>query len=115
MCREGHSLAPGMILFIPLIAGTLLWAGGCRRESNQSARNRDVRLLSDGEPPKTVVPRPLVTPNPGQCAPLRTVSVRLTGRMEEERKFGPPGFGETPEKDAKLTIVLLRLATPLNV
>jgi hypothetical protein len=113
--KDGDPLRSGAAPFVALIAGTLLTAWGCRRESAQQPRGRDIRLLPGREPHRTVEPRPFVIPNPGQCAPLRTVSIRLTGRLEVVQKFRPPGFGETPDKDARLTVVLLHLATPLDV
>ncbi|HEY6785025.1 MAG TPA: hypothetical protein VI159_08730 [Gemmatimonadales bacterium] len=40
--------------------------------------------------------------------------MRLRGQMSIEQRLGPPGFGETPGKDAKLSIVLLHLEVPLD-
>jgi len=112
--RDGDPLASAAP-FVALVACTLLTGGGCRRESAQPPESRDVRLLPGREPQRTVEPRRFAIPNPGECAPLRTVSIRLTGRLEVVQKFGPPGFGETPKKDARLNIVLLHLTTPLDV
>lgn len=58
---------------------------------------------------------------PGQDAPaIRCMSpargpVRLSGILTQKRKFGPPGYGETPKRDQKLTILILRLTEGLDV
>jgi hypothetical protein len=101
--------------FVALIACTLVAGWGCRRESAEPPRNRDIRLLPWHEPQGTAEQRRFVIPKPGECAPLRAVSIRLAGRLEVVHKLGPPGFGETPDKDARLTIVLLHLTRPLDV
>jgi hypothetical protein len=35
--------------------------------------------------------------------------VTLTGRVEKRREWGPPGFGETPKRDTRIVIYLLKL------
>jgi hypothetical protein len=33
----------------------------------------------------------------------------LTGNLKSETRWGPPGFGETPEKDSRVVIFVLKL------
>ena len=41
--------------------------------------------------------------------------VRLEGTLIERREFGPPGFGETPKRDSRGTIFVLRLPSAITV
>jgi hypothetical protein len=49
------------------------------------------------------------------CLRVDQDPVRLSGTLLEEQKLGPPGYGETPQKDERITILLLRLDQPINV
>ena len=42
-------------------------------------------------------------------------TVELEGRVTQEQRFGPPGFGETPARDTKETIFVLRLDQAISV
>jgi len=44
-----------------------------------------------------------------------TAGVRLEGTLTERKEYGPPGYGETPSKDVRETIFVLKLATPISV
>jgi hypothetical protein len=44
-----------------------------------------------------------------------TVGVRLEGTLIERKEYGPPGYGETPAKDEKDTILVLKLSSPITV
>lgn len=46
------------------------------------------------------------------CLPLEHSSVAASGVLTSDIRFGPPGYGETPERDAQITIYLLNLAEP---
>ena len=42
------------------------------------------------------------------------VTTLLTGVVKKEYRFGPPGFGETPKTDPRISIVVLKLDTPIT-
>jgi len=44
-----------------------------------------------------------------------TAGVRLEGTLIERKEYGPPGYGETPSKDVRETIFVLKLPTPISV
>ncbi|MGE0045534.1 MAG: hypothetical protein AB7J28_03115 [Hyphomonadaceae bacterium] len=47
-----------------------------------------------------------------QYEPAQT---ELTGTIETETDYGPPGFGRTPEEDERLTAVVLVLDAPVTI
>jgi hypothetical protein len=44
-----------------------------------------------------------------------TAGVRLEGTLTERKEYGPPGYGETPSKDERDTILVLKLSSPISV
>lgn len=44
-----------------------------------------------------------------------TPGVQLSGTLTTRTFFGPPGFGETPTKDARERVLILRLPVPITV
>lgn len=48
------------------------------------------------------------------CLPYEPATVSLTGTLTSEEKLGPPGYGETPDVDRKMTIFVLRLDAPID-
>lgn len=44
-----------------------------------------------------------------------TPGIRLEGTLVERKVYGPPGYGETPAKDARATILVLKLSYPISV
>lgn len=40
--------------------------------------------------------------------------ITVTGTIYEKPYYGPPGYGENPEEDKKLTALILRLDTPIS-
>jgi hypothetical protein len=44
-----------------------------------------------------------------------TAGIRLEGTLTERKEYGPPGYGETPSKDEKTTILVLKLSHPITV
>lgn len=44
-----------------------------------------------------------------------TPGIRLEGALVERKVYGPPGYGETPAKDAHTTILVLKLPHPVSV
>lgn len=92
---------------IPLL--TALALSACKGRDKPP---RVIQLLPAPES-RTSVERKFTDLAPGQCAPVVTVSLRLRGWIGVEERFGPPGFGETPKKDAKLAVPFLHLERPL--
>lgn len=90
-----------------------LWA--CKRSTESVARSRDLTLAPQGSASIPTTPPQVLVPAPGHCLPVMPASVRLTGILEETHRLGPPGYGETPEKDAVLTIYVLHLTEPVDV
>jgi hypothetical protein len=41
--------------------------------------------------------------------------MKLSGRVRREERFGPPGYGENPRTDERVTIYLLDLRMPVDV
>jgi hypothetical protein len=41
--------------------------------------------------------------------------IQLEGMLAQRTFYGPPGFGETPAKDARETVLILKLAKPITV
>jgi hypothetical protein len=52
---------------------------------------------------------------PQACRPLSPSRVQLSGTLRTEERLGPPGYGETPERDGRLTIYLLVLDEEVDV
>lgn len=57
---------------------------------------------------------------PDQAAPVSNYhydvqDVRLEGMLTERKVYGPPGYGETPSKDERTTILILKLAHAITV
>jgi hypothetical protein len=44
-----------------------------------------------------------------------TPGVQLEGLLTQRTFYGPPGFGETPAKDARERVLILKLAKPITV
>ncbi len=44
-----------------------------------------------------------------------TSGIRLEGRLTECKVYGPPGYGETPAKDERATILILKLTRGITV
>ena len=40
---------------------------------------------------------------------------QLTGRIEAETDYGPPGFGRTPDEDERLLAIVLALESPITI
>jgi hypothetical protein len=47
------------------------------------------------------------------CASFGPAVTRLDGRLERAFAYGPPGYGETPRKDARETYLVIVLDKPL--
>jgi hypothetical protein len=41
--------------------------------------------------------------------------VELTGKVEIVSRFGPPNFGETPQRDERISVAVLVLGAPRSV
>jgi len=44
-----------------------------------------------------------------RCLQYDSPGVQLNGTLRERRVFGPPGYGETPGRDQRTTILILKL------
>jgi hypothetical protein len=44
-----------------------------------------------------------------------TPGIHLEGVLIERKVYGPPGYGETPARDARATILVLKLSRPISV
>lgn len=49
-----------------------------------------------------------------QCLPYSPHEVELRGRVATSERFGPPNYGENPESDARLQILVLHLDHPIS-
>lgn len=47
--------------------------------------------------------------------PSEPQPVQLMGRLVSEERFGPPGYGETPDRDARVEIYVLALDQPRDI
>ena len=54
-------------------------------------------------------------PASGDCEPVWPDPVHLTGTLVKTREYGPPGYGETPQTDERLTIYYIDLAHPKDI
>ncbi|HKM62946.1 MAG TPA: DUF4431 domain-containing protein [Acidisphaera sp.] len=50
-----------------------------------------------------------------QCLRYEPQQVVLTGSVQREQTYGPPGYGETPSRDAKEITYFLQLSAPICV
>ena len=41
--------------------------------------------------------------------------IALNGRIREIHGYGPPGYGEEPKTDAKVTYLIIELPKPINI
>jgi len=79
-------------------------------EGSIQSRTRDgVRLpVASGQPPVGQEDTAASASSNG-CQPLWPSAVHLSGIVRTEERFGPPGYGEMPDQDARLTIYILEL------
>lgn len=52
---------------------------------------------------------------PPGCLRYEPASVELRGRLDRVMRYGPPGYGETPDADQRLEVPILTLARPIDV
>jgi hypothetical protein len=60
-------------------------------------------------------PQSSSTKAPERIFKFDTPGVRLEGTLSERVFYGPPGFGETPDKDARERVLILTLRQPITV
>lgn len=48
------------------------------------------------------------------CLPYSPVVVTLTGSLRLEHRLGPPGYGENPQTDRRMAILVLRLRQSIS-
>ena len=86
---------------------------GC---ADRSPEPRDLELAPRERAPRpAAVPTAVIVPDLNRCLPLWPTTLRLSGVVESEDRLGPPGYGETPAKDEKVTIFVLRLPVAVDV
>jgi len=51
----------------------------------------------------------------GSCIQMAPTVVSLSGRVYVKSKYGPPGFGETPDRDSRIVGTILRLSHAIHV
>lgn len=54
-------------------------------------------------------------PAAGQCVEYEPAVARLRGMLVVETRSGPPNYGETPEKDEQVRVIILHLAQPIDI
>jgi hypothetical protein len=52
---------------------------------------------------------------PSACLQYEPATVILSGRLMTVQEYGPPNFGETPDKDERISVPLLALTRPIDV
>lgn len=83
--------------------------------SDAARDERDLELAHPKAAAAHEAPVGLVLPDTGDCLPPWPAAVRLSGVVKTETRLGPPGYGETPSRDKKVTIFVLHLSTPVDV
>jgi hypothetical protein len=79
-----------------------------RRQSRRSNSAAVVALLA-------MLATRLAPADARRIAQYEPAVVELEGRLISEERFGPPNFGETPEIDARIRVVVLRLNDVIDV
>lgn len=51
----------------------------------------------------------------GSCKQMAPTVVSLSGHVYVESKYGPPGFGETPDRDSRIVGTILKLGHAIHV
>jgi hypothetical protein len=76
----------------------------------------DTTTVASG-PATRPAPAPQARPSTNimPCVSTWPTAVRLTGVVRAEQRFGPRGYGETPDKDRKVEILVLHLAQNIDV
>ena len=98
---------------VPLAALAIVLSACSDRAPAQ--HDRDLKLLPPSPaPPPQAIPSVRV-PSGGHCIPVPPGPLRLSGTLAQEQRLGPPGYGESPDKDEHLTIYLLDLREPFMV
>src|SRR5436853_736893 len=62
---------------------------------------------------ETVAQNPV--PSVAPCLHYEPHVVRVTGKLVTEPHYGPPNFGETPDEDQKLAVLVLLLSHAVDV
>ena len=84
----------------------------CKSEQRNAP---DLELASAQHQQKRKQLVPSVDTGNGNCLPLWPAQLRLSGRVRQDKKFGPPGYGENPKEDQMRTIFVLVLDRPVDV
>lgn len=114
VCGRDHLPRP-IMFWRGLIICSLFSIWGCDRSPEPSDRGRDLQLVPPADVQEQNAPQGVFIPTPERCVPVWPALVRLAGVLEEGYRLGPPGYGETPDRDQRLTIYLLRLVPPIDI
>jgi hypothetical protein len=93
------------------IALILLATSACKAE--RSGDERDLTLLPSDS--AAGVPRTRSLPSRPDCVSQAPQHVSLRGTVQREVRLGPPGYGETPARDRRDTILVLVAARAVPV
>ena len=103
------------VLSVIILASIPMTVPRCSQQAPSHAdRDRDLNLLPLGQARPEPIP-PVYVPSGGHCEALPATPLSLVGTVMQEHRFGPPGYGETPKEDERLTIYLLHLGRPFDV
>ena len=101
-------------LAILLVTGLAVLA--CPSSGRNSQPPRNITLLETHPPHSTQLDTALQSiADTTHCLRQMPARVVARGRLRKEVHLGPPGYGETPERDERDTIVVLVLPTSISV
>lgn len=87
----------------------VVMAGACSGNAEHApALSSDSVSRSADSPVQTVSPTL-------RCVPTERSPVQVSGTLIEQQKYGPPGYGETPARDERVMILVLRLERGIDV
>ncbi len=103
--------SPGMgTILVALVA----WIPSCSERSSDVHRTSARSSRPDSASPVGATPRSDTTPALA-CLPVQPSKLWLSGTLRQEVRLGPPGYGETPGRDERDTILVLLLDAPVRV
>lgn len=98
-------------LWTALTLGMIAIAFACSRSKSVNRPADSVVIVGANTAPTEENSQPVPEP----CFPLWPQSIRLSGTLSREIKYGPPGYGEDPKKDIRVEVFTLVLEKPINV
>jgi len=83
-----------------------------------SCRSERLSTMSDSTPavaPASGLARRSADAETRRCTMVGNGVMELSGRLVQEHRAGPPGYGETPDRDEKISVFLLQLTDSLSI